>query len=163
MNKKSIITVAIIAGVIILAVILYFITRPNDQKTTENVGGNITFDKTSFQWGEISAAKGEVKTQFKIRNDSNEVLELGEMKTSCGCTTANYIINGERSMAFGMHTKAEKWSQKLNPQEEAIVEVIFDPNFHKGQRGPIMRDVSISSSDPDLSVATLRLTGTVMD
>lgn len=92
-------------------------------------GPKITFDKTTFDFGEIPQSNGVIQTTFEVKNTGVEVLEVGELSTSCGCTTA------------------EISKKSIKPNDTAILTVNFDPDFHKEPSGVLTRTVFIPTND----------------
>jgi len=103
-------------------------------------GPVISFDRTAHAFGRIPP-KAKVQTRFEIRNTGDAVLELREVQTSCGCTTA---LPEKRS---------------LKPGEGTLLEVQYDP--HR-DRGLIHRGVSVFSNDPKRGRADLELQAEVV-
>ena len=65
------------------------------------------------------------------------------------CTTAALVKNGKKSDAYGMpgHTPIPTINVPINPQEEALVEVVFDPAAHgPAGVGPIERVVTLENN-----------------
>lgn len=92
----------------------------------------ITANEYSFDFGEVSMAKGDVEHTFLIKNDSDEEVELGRLFTSCMCTTAELELNGEVFGPYGMpgHGPLPKLKRVMKPGEEARLRVIYDPAAH---------------------------------
>ena len=80
--------------------------------------------------GDIPAAQ-PVSATVQVRNGGSGTLEIAELRTSCGCTTA------------------EIESQSLAAGVETTLTVAFDPLAHDGLYGPLLRIVYIQSNDPD--------------
>ena len=61
----------------------------------------LAWDKTTHNFGEIPQGI-PVETTFTLTNQSNEVLLIKEVKTTCGCTVAGYsqdpILPGESTL-----------------------------------------------------------------
>lgn len=132
MNKTTIgivITVLVLGGFVWLA-------RPNSQNATTSSAtsnGTLTIEEPSnYNFGTISMAAGLVKHQFKVKNTSSETVTITRMYTSCMCTTAELMLGGKQFGPYGMpgHAAAPKIDQVVNPNEEATVEVVFDPAAH---------------------------------
>ncbi len=104
--------------------------------------------------GTVSQAKGVVSTVFLIRNAGKSDLVIENLDTSCMCTTARLIYQGEESPEFGMGmhgTNPKSFELKLAPGETAELKVYYDPNAHGEQKTPaekITREVTITSNDP---------------
>jgi hypothetical protein len=90
-----------------------------------------THNKT-HDFGQLTKAGGIVSTTFEIENHGRETLEIGEISTSCGCTSA------------------EIDKTELGFNEEAELTVYFDPNFHEEPEGKFTRSVFVETNDPDL-------------
>jgi len=91
-------------------------------------------------------ATGKVNHAFKIRNAGIEPVVIGKMYTSCMCTTASLTIDGKQFGPYGMpgHGFVPKIGQTINPNEEATVEVVFDPAAHgPAGVGRIQRAITI--------------------
>ena len=66
--------------------------------TIENQNSALVWNKTVHDFGKIPQGI-PVETEFTLTNESNEVLLIKEVKTTCGCTVAGYsqdpILPGE--------------------------------------------------------------------
>lgn len=109
------------------------------EKTNSEVGPNISFNQSEFDFGEIKKSEGIVRTEFIVSNNGDEILKIGELSSSCGCTS-------------GKISETE-----IKPGESAILTVSFDPNFHKEPQGQITRTVFIPSNDLDNPEAEVRI------
>jgi hypothetical protein len=102
-----------------------------------------------YEFGSVSMAAGKVKHQFKIRNTSAEPVVIGKMYTSCMCTTASLMMGGKTFGPVGMpgHGGIPSLNQTINPNEEASVEVVFDPAAHgPAGIGRIQRTVTLENN-----------------
>ena len=113
----------------------------------------VSLSPTSKDLGDISQKKGVVSTIFELKNDGKTDLVIDKLETSCGCTTAAIVLNGEEGPRFGMpgHGMNEKitdWQIIVSPGEQAELKVYYDPNVHKKFRGAAMRDIYVFSNDP---------------
>ncbi len=90
-------------------------------------------DNKEFDFGIIEKKNGVVNTTFMIKNDGEGALKInaGDITTSCGCTTA----------------KIDK--ENVAPNDEVILTVFFDPNFHEELQGRFSRSVFVPTNDPD--------------
>lgn len=50
----------------------------------------ITFNKTDIDLGYIDMAQEKYSCLFKLTNNSEDSIEISEVKTSCDCTTATW-------------------------------------------------------------------------
>jgi hypothetical protein len=86
----------------------------------------------TFDFGKITRTGGVVSTTFEIENHGKKPLELGDISTSCGCTSAEV---GKNKLEFDEHTD---------------LTVFFDPDFHEEPLGILERSVFVPTNDPDL-------------
>ena len=112
--------------------------------------GRLAAVETKFNFGSISMAAGKVTHRYRFRNAGTEPIVLGKMYTSCMCTTAALVKSSGRKFApVGMpgHTPIPALNETMQPNEEAMVEVVFDPAAHgPAGIGPIDRIVTIENS-----------------
>ena len=102
----------------------------------------------AHNFGDVSQSKGIVSFLTSITNDGESDLVIDGIVTSCMCTTANIIVDGEESPTFGMHAKPSSWKQVIKPGEEARLKINYDPNAHPELRGSVTRVITLSSNDP---------------
>lgn len=148
--KKTIIgmvvAIAALGGIVWLA-------QPDSQTNNvatalQNGGGTLSAEETSFDFGTVSMAAGTVKNEFRIKNTGSGAVTINKMYTSCMCTTATLKVGGEKFGPYGMpgHGFIPKIGQVINPNEEATVEVVFDPAAHgPAGVGRIQRVVTIEN------------------
>lgn len=108
-----------------------------DAKTVKekSKGPKIVFEKTQHDFGKMY--EGKIKDYyFKFKNAGKEVLEIKEVKTTCGCTAA---LVSEKS---------------LKPGEEGTIRVEFDS---ANRIGRVNRSIIVQSNDPDESFKTLNI------
>jgi hypothetical protein len=94
---------------------------------------NIDVPVADYDFGTIPPGPGNVSQVFYIQNTGTDVLEIGNVVTSCGCTTANLS------------------SSVIPPGTRADLTVIFDPDYHD-TIGPVTRVVWLETNDPDQPV-----------
>jgi len=92
-------------------------------------GARITFDKKEHDFGQIPRLGGTISADFVLSNTGVEDLVIGDITTSCGCT----------STELGAKTVA--------PGESTTLTVVFDPDFHKEPQGAFTRTVFIPTND----------------
>ncbi|MEK7661981.1 MAG: DUF1573 domain-containing protein [Patescibacteria group bacterium] len=133
--KKNIIGITV--AVIALSAAI-FIARPDSSVNTASLPVNnmmgtlIVSGEKNYSFGSISMARGVVKRQFKIKNDSDKAVIIRKMYTSCMCTTATLMKGSEQFGPFSMpgHGFVPTINQIMGSGEEAVVEVVFDPAAH---------------------------------
>jgi len=81
-----------------------------------------------------------VRHTFTVRNTGRGVLEIRGLKTSCGCTT------GKPSR------------DRLEPGQDAQIDVIFDTSFQRGHR---VRTITVNTNDAQNPAGILTLQGDV--
>jgi len=102
-------------------------------------GAQIAFDRTTHNFGDVPQSQGILETTFEIRNDGQSVLEIGELSTSCGCTTV------------------EISNQSIQPNGTATLTVYFDPDFHAEPADELTRTVFIPTNDPSQPEAEVKI------
>lgn len=149
MNKTLI---GISVGILVLGGLIW-IARPDSQGNptiSAKSNGTLTIEEANnYDFGSISMAAGKVKHQFKIKNTSNEALVINKMYTSCMCTTAELMAGGKQFGPYGMpgHEAIPKIQGIVNPNEEATVEVVFDPAAHgPAGVGRIQRTITLENN-----------------
>ncbi len=152
-------TLAIFAGIIWLA------SPSSAEKQTAVVSQSVkdtlaAVGESSFDFGEISMAKGRVSKIFTVKNSGSEPVMIERMYTSCMCTSATLILNGARTGPLGMagHGYIPRIKKEIPAGGQAEVEVIFDPAAHgPAGVGPIRRAVTLESSagNLDLEISAL--------
>ncbi|OGD67393.1 hypothetical protein A2442_02710 [Candidatus Campbellbacteria bacterium RIFOXYC2_FULL_35_25] len=90
----------------------------------------ITIDRTFQDLGVVPQYGDIIDTTFIIKNIGKEILTIGDITTSCSCTSAKVA------------------SKTVPAGEETILKVSFNPNFHKEPAGVFKRTVFIPTNDP---------------
>lgn len=106
---------------------------------SQNIGPKITLDRTLHDFGVISQHGGVVETIFMIKNEGTELLTIGDITTSCSCTSA--------AVSF----------VSILPGEVAELMVRFDPDFHDEPLGVFKRTVFIQTNDPNTPEAEITI------
>ncbi|KKS17568.1 MAG: hypothetical protein UU77_C0005G0019 [candidate division WWE3 bacterium GW2011_GWC1_41_7] len=161
MNNKFVIFISIVS-VLILGIGIVAATSKTPPQLEQTDGAKLEFvgDKT-FDWGIIDINGGIVEKIFTIRNAGETDLLMTNVKTSCMCTEAQVIINGEASPAFQMHAQSS-WKGTVKPGEEAQIRVVFDPLFHGPTgTGPITRLIGFDTNDRNNATGELTVTAVV--
>jgi hypothetical protein len=102
--------------------------------------------------GTISQSNGDVSTDFEFKNVGESDLVIDKLSSSCGCTSAAVVYEGEVGPTFTMpgHGKENPtdWEVSIKPGDSATLRVFYDPNAHGDFTGAITRTVSLFSNDP---------------
>lgn len=84
-----------------------------------------------YDFGKIKKQDGNVYADFAVKNTGTDTLSIGDIVTSCGCTSAT--IDKTSVPAGG----------------SAAVTVTFDPNFHEEPQGRFTRSIFVPTNDPN--------------
>jgi Protein of unknown function (DUF1573). len=99
----------------------------------------IVFEKTSFNYGTISAGEGG-EAVFKFKNEGSTPLVISNVVSSCGCTKP-------------------KWNnQPIEAGKQGEIRVTYNTNII----GDIKRSVTVTTNDKDKNRIVLVLTGKVV-
>ena len=135
MRKQLIWAIAIAVGVMVLGGILFY-AQPKDQDhsamNVENSGNplNLKVDPLNYDFGTISMKNGLVTKFFKVKNIQTNDIDLSTVYTSCMCTSAKFVIDGQEYGPFGMqgHGTMKMLNKKLTVGQEAELVVTFYPH-----------------------------------
>lgn len=146
----------IIFGITLLVIVIIVISlrsyksESNEKRAEASIESFISAQEKSFDFGTISMAKGVVIKSFNITNPTAKSLTIGKVYTSCMCTKATLVINGERIGPIGMqgHGVVPELSEIFKSGDNAIIEVQYDPAAHGPSGvGRISRDVYVETTD----------------
>lgn len=108
----------------------------------------IALDVQEIDLGDVSVSGSQVETGVTITNTGQKDLVVESLSTSCGCTTAALVSGGQEGPTFGAGIPSADWTATIEPGGSAELRIYFDPSFHPDARGPMMRQVQISTNDP---------------
>ncbi len=102
-----------------------------ENKKQLNNSETLIANETVYDFGTISMRDGIVSKIFKLTNPTQKDIDLKNIGTSCGCTTA-FIINGNSKKGpFGMEGMSNNKTDEVIPAGESRdIEVVFNPNAH---------------------------------
>lgn len=132
--NKNIIT-GIVVGLILFAGIVW-IARPDGNNTgaavQPNSNGVLSVEEQSFDFGDISMAAGPVTHRFMVQNTGADPVTINKMYTSCMCTTSVLQKGDKKFGPYGMpgHGFIPKMNAQVDPGEDVLVDVTFDPAAH---------------------------------
>lgn len=121
-----------------------YVTKDGNLAET-NVGPIVSFDKVAHNFGRIPQYGGTVSTTFTVTNIGSDQLEIGELSTSCGCTTAEISTN------------------QLASGESAELTVVFDPDLHAEPEGVFKRTIFIPTNDPNVQEAEVTISVDIIE
>lgn len=127
-----------------------------------STSGEIVVRPEEYDLGNVPYGGGIVQREFTLENRGEEGLKINSIETSCGCTEAQLIYDGNTSKKFGMNTNTLTWSETVPPEEKASLRIFYDPTTHGPDGvGPFLRKIWIKSSDPDDNKTEVRIKGSV--
>jgi rhodanese-related sulfurtransferase len=103
----------------------------DEDTTTPAVGPLVAVDRALHDFGVIPQFGGTVEARFTVTNPGTQTLEVGQITTSCSCTSAT-ISNSA-----------------IEPGEAAVLTVVFDPDFHAEPLDVFKRTIFIPTNDPN--------------
>lgn len=90
----------------------------------------VSADVREYDFGKIRKENGKVSTTFVLANTGGDPLVVGDIVTSCGCTTAAITENS------------------IAPGKSATLTATFNPNFHEEPQGRLFRSIFVPTNDP---------------
>lgn len=142
------ILIYVIAVIAIISGVVWF-ARPSQDSNldpTAAVVSTLSTAENKYDFGTISMANGNVNKTFTLTNSSSDPVLIEKIYTSCMCTSASLILNGQKFGPFGMpgHSLVPKVNKTLGADEGAEIEVVFDPKAHgPAGVGPIERVIFV--------------------
>ncbi len=155
MTQQRVISIGSVVFLVLFGALVWF-SRPEARRAQQaNVGaagaGELAVEEASFDFGDVSMAKGKVRHTFTVTNASAVPITVEKVYTSCMCTEAKFTKQaGKPRGPFGMpgHGFIPKINETLAPGEEAQIEAIFDPAAHgPAGVGPVERVVYVESAN----------------
>lgn len=154
MNKKIvaviIITVAIFVGG------FYLVSRggssTKDQSLPKVEAAEVEVTPDNYDIGRVLMKSGIVTREYEIKNNSENVLRLKKIVTSCMCTRAQVAVGDNRTRLYAMEMNGVKnpiISFDIPAKSTAKLIVKFDPAAHGIQgAGVVDRTIWLTFVDP---------------
>lgn len=120
-----------------------FVIRCNilvDQSNSQSSGALLFLPENQFNFGQVKEGT-TVSHTFELVNKGSDILEIKDVKTSCGCTAA--LVS----------------SSNLKPGEKGTLKVDLDT---KGRKGKMSRTISIVSNDAEQSTKVITIYAEVL-
>lgn len=136
-------------GVLALLAILIWSGSRSAIKTTSANDPNRPIAKlaeTAFDLGKMSV-KDIKEHDFTITNQGKDDLIISRVATSCDCTYAYIIKDGQKSPKFSMMGNIAGWKTNLKSGESATLKVIYEPAIMPVS-GKVTRTVTVATNDP---------------
>ena len=116
----------------------------NDKDSDTNIsaqGPTIFFEKPDFNFGQIFKGQ-KIEHIFKFENRGNDILNIGKVKTSCGCTAAILTNN------------------TIPPGKTGEIKATFNSGSY---RGNVTKSISVISNDPERPSYKLSISGKIIE
>ncbi|MEK7651823.1 MAG: DUF1573 domain-containing protein [Patescibacteria group bacterium] len=155
MSKKLTLIIGVTVGIVGLGLLLLYAEPKAGENTKTDIShseqtSKLKSDLYAYDFGTISMKNGKVTKSFKISNTENTPVMVKKVYTSCMCTDALLRIGSQSFGPYGMlsHGFAPEVNQAIQPNQEATIDVTFDPNAHGPSGiGVIERVVSVEQAD----------------
>ena len=102
-------------------------------------GPKIQFATPIFDFGKTNGG-AVVKHDYYFTNVGNAVLEVTDVRPSCGCTTAG------------------EWTHKVEPGQSGVIPIAFNTGNYTGYVG---KSITVTCNDPTQTTVILQINGTV--
>ncbi len=99
----------------------------------------LNVEKLNYDFGEVIQG-GKVEYSFRFTNTGDEVLEIGNVRSSCGCTAA--LLSAKR----------------IAPGDMGELKATFDSTRF---RGAVSKVISMETNDPNLPLVSFNMYGDV--
>jgi hypothetical protein len=93
----------------------------------------IRFSETNWDFGQVKSTEPQSHV-FVVANVGNAPLEILDVKTSCGCTTAG------------------EWDRHVAPGKTGMIPIVFNASKFSGL---VTKQVTVTSNDPEMPVQKL--------
>ncbi|MDP3994506.1 MAG: DUF1573 domain-containing protein [bacterium] len=154
MSKKAI---YILLATLVLVVVGVYLMGGKQNKVHESTlpevsPQDVQITPESYDLGTVLMKDGFVIREYQITNNSQNILRLKNIATSCMCTKAQAVLGDKKTRFYGM-----EMSGATNPNidfdipggETAKLVVRFDPAAHGIEgTGPFSRSVYLTFLDP---------------
>lgn len=164
-KKFAILTIAVALVVLVVA---YILISGGDKSTqevkvasyqsTDQQKPQVKTENTVADLGQMKVSE-QKSEDFKVENVGQKPLQLSNITSSCGCTVAQVVVDGQVSEEFGMHSKSSQVFE-IAPGEAVIVRVTYRP-YVMPVSGPVDREVYVDTNDPISQKLIFKVTANV--
>jgi hypothetical protein len=148
--------------VVIGALIFTLQSTPGSVMTTYDVTQaerpKIKIEKTDIDLGNMKISDKKIE-EVTFENVGEKPLQITNVYTSCGCTSAQVVINGEESPIFSMHGNPA-WMGEVTPGGKGVLRAIYEPAKHPVQ-GRSDKTIFFKTNDPENPDVQINLTAMV--
>lgn len=151
MNQQiKTIIISLVLFTAVIGALVWFKSDKPRSAAIDNIisGGTLTAKETYYDFGNIGIKNGLVSHEYVLENVSDKPVKIGEVSTSCMCTSAELKIGGKTYGPFGMpgHGGVSKAGVIVNPGEKVIVKAIYNPAAHgPAGIGEVSREIYIDT------------------
>lgn len=151
MNSIKTIIMSLILFIAVIGALVWFKSDKPQTAAIDNtiVGGTLTAKETNYDFGNVGIKNGLVNHEYILENISGKIVKIGEVSTSCMCTSAQIKIGDNIYGPFGMPGHGGGFTKAgiiVNPGEKIIVKATFDPAAHgPAGIGEIEREIFINT------------------
>jgi|SRR3989344_3564598 len=146
-ENKFIIAIVAVTLSLLVGVVLLAGKMSSSAKVEASSDAQAEVGPMSYDWGKIGINNGQAEAVFEIKSNGSQPLKLFNIVTSCACTTAQTIVEGQGSPLFDMHSQST-YVTEIPPGSTAQLKVVFDPLFHgPNGLGPITRQITVATND----------------
>lgn len=146
--KNYIIVFFVIIALALIGVIIWGFGKTGNLPSYSSSDENrpiVEVKESSYDLGTINAT--DVREHFyTLKNIGKSDLVISQITTSCGCTSAYILQDGNESPEFTMHKKSN-WRGTIKPDETVQVKAVYDPKTMP-VTGKIERYITMASNDP---------------
>lgn len=164
-NTKIIIGIVIVTVLLLVGGVFLLSNAPTKPKLEKTDGAKLQVLEKNFDFKNIPYGGGLAIHNYAIKNVGDKDLQIANLATSCTCTKTYGKTPagiGPKSSMQGM-SQPSGWIGILKPGESGEVISEFDPTFHGPSGvGPISRNVSFETNDPDNPYVELSFSGVVI-
>ncbi len=150
-DTKIIVGAIAVSAVIIAGAIVMFGNTKAAPKREDLGAATMTIDKKTEDFGTMKEDEERTAT-FTITNTGDSILRIWNIATSCDCTFASVVINGQTTGEFNMtmHTgsKLKNWIGEIPAGQKAELKVTYRPKVMP-VTGAVTRQVTFSTNDPN--------------
>ncbi|MCL4387374.1 DUF1573 domain-containing protein [Patescibacteria group bacterium] len=165
-EKKIIIGFILITALILIGGLFFVGNSPAKTTVEKTVGAKIETPENNFDFKNIPYSGGFAIHVYPVKNTGTKDLRIANLATSCMCTKVYFKSKDVESPKYGMKSHASgsaDWSGTLKSGESGQIIAVFDPTAHGPQGvGPISRQVSFETNDPDHPYVEFSFEGTVV-
>lgn len=145
----------VILGSIIIAVVSSGGTPIENYKVTDTGRPSSEISERDFDFGRMKLAEIKIK-EIEIKNSGKKPLIVSSVFTSCDCTFAQFVINGQESDRFSMQ-RDQKWRGEIQPNTTATIKIIYEPRLMP-VKGSVTRSIFFKTNDPQNPSVTINFT-----